>query len=270
MGQFTHEGKTQITSERSHLFLLSNSKWGLNFNIINIIKFWREQTIFKWSRDKSNLVLLWVGGAVYKEINRTIKRRKSYPTLSFTKLWKSWWLSETCCGMTKANSATAWSPEIEVRDTAAQHVVLRIPTHTVTTQETSEDSSFPWMWCSRDSVGGGQDCLIYAQVTKHTSISTDCVGKQVGKKGSTRQLWLALPTHIGCFWWMNRSPRQLGIKCWVRIIPPKAAAERVLFVNTTVVLYTPQYAKEIYQRQHLRLDPRNGCHFGPESSLAIP
>lgn len=45
--------------------------------------------------------------------------------------------------MTKANTATAWSPEIEVRDTAAQHVVLRIPTHTVTTQETSEDSSFP-------------------------------------------------------------------------------------------------------------------------------
>lgn len=45
MGQFTHEGKTQITSERSHLFLLSNSKWGLNFNIINIIQFWREQTI---------------------------------------------------------------------------------------------------------------------------------------------------------------------------------------------------------------------------------
>lgn len=30
--------------------------------------------------------MLWVGGAVYKEINRTIKRRKSYPTLSFTKL----------------------------------------------------------------------------------------------------------------------------------------------------------------------------------------
>lgn len=36
---------------------------------------------------------------------------------------------------------------------------------------------------------GGQDCLIYAQVTKHTSISTDCIGKQVGHRLYRQASW---------------------------------------------------------------------------------
>lgn len=179
-----------------------------------------------------------------------IKRRK---TLTFPKLWKSWWLSETCCGRTKANAATAWSPEIEDQGPSSTARGFENP---------HPHSDHPGNKCpaslERGTAGAvlrGQDCLIYAQVTKHTSISTDCIGKQVGKEGSTRQIWLALLTHIGCSWWMNRSPWQLGIKCWVRIIPPKAAAERVFFVNTTIVLYTPQICQRNISKTALSVGP---------------
>lgn len=116
----------------------------------------------------------------------------------------------------------------------------------------------------------GQCCSIYAQVTRHTSISTDCVGKQVGNEGFTRQIWLALLTHVGCSWWMNRSPWQLGIKCWVRIIPPEAAAESVLCKYHGSIVHSPNMPKKYIKDSTFSWNQRNGCHFGPKSFLAIP
>lgn len=84
MGQFTHKGKTQITSERSHLFLLSNSKWGLNFNIINISS--GENKLYL---NEAEARIIWFCSGLGGSIQRNKQDDKKKKKLPHTKLHKA-------------------------------------------------------------------------------------------------------------------------------------------------------------------------------------